>query len=114
MGRVKKSKTKEDPPQEDPPHDDIIFSADDPLAPKGDKELAELYYSPKGYWRGSRAVTKLHEATGRPKKKILEWLEKQPIYQIYKPPPIRKHVLYKTGQATRWQKDLESYMKEAH
>ena len=104
MGRVKKRKTKqeiEDEKKQDHSVDsptgegkvvadniDVkeLFQPGEETQDKNQK-LAEIYYSPRGYWKGRRAVEKLHEATSRPKKEILEWLEKQAIYQIYKPAP---------------------------
>ena len=53
-----------------------------------DEQFSKLYYSADGYWRGKRAIDKLRKATGKPKAAtILHWLERQPAYQIFAPPP---------------------------
>ena len=49
--------------------------------------MEEIYYSPNGYWHGESAVTKLSSKAKVSKKEAREWLSKQPIWQIYLPPP---------------------------
>ena len=52
-----------------------------------DELLSKIYYSPKGYWKGKLAITKLSQASGVSEQKAKEWLSKQPIWQIYLPAP---------------------------
>jgi len=54
-----------------------------------DKKFHDLYYSPKGYWKGASAIRHLSEKTGADKKTALNWLKKQDIWQIYLPAPKR-------------------------
>ena len=54
---------------------------------KMDKEFKRIYYSDDGYWRGKSVVHKLSEASGSMKEEAEKWLLKQPLYQIYLPPP---------------------------
>ncbi len=49
--------------------------------------MDKIYYSPKGYWKGKLAITKLSQAAGVSEQKAKEWLSKQPIWQIYLPAP---------------------------
>lgn len=52
------------------------------------EQLNELYYSPAGYQKGISAANKLHKLIpSLSKKQIQDWLDKQPIYQIYKAKP---------------------------
>ena len=58
-------------------------------------KLQKLYYSPAGYQKGKTAASKLHTkipptasgAAPLTKQEIQYWLDRQPIYQIYKPKP---------------------------
>ena len=52
-----------------------------------DKKFNQTYYSDDGYWRGKSAIQKLSKATGSTKEEAERWLLKQPLYQIYLPPP---------------------------
>lgn len=53
-------------------------------------KLKKLYYSPSGYQRGKTAARKLHEKIPELKRsQIQNWLDRQPIYQIYKAKPKR-------------------------
>ena len=52
-----------------------------------DKKFNQTYYSDEGYWRGKSAIQKLSKATGSTKEEAERWLLKQPLYQIYLPPP---------------------------
>ena len=56
------------------------------------KTLYDLYYSPSGYYRGKSAAQKLHTRVRKqfPEtsvKDVQHWLDRQPVYQIYKPAP---------------------------
>ena len=51
------------------------------------KTLSNIYYSPKGYWKGLSAVEKLTKSSGLTKDKVKAWLGKQAIWQVYLPPP---------------------------
>lgn len=52
------------------------------------EKLQKLYYSPAGYQKGNTASTKLHDKIPElTKKEIQHWLDRQPIYQVYKPKP---------------------------
>ena len=50
-------------------------------------KLSNIYYSPRGYWKGLSAIQKLSKISGLPKDKVKLWLEKQTTYQVYLPPP---------------------------
>ena len=52
-----------------------------------DKKFNQTYYSDDGYWRGKSAIQKLSKATGSTKEEAERWLLKQPLYQLYFPPP---------------------------
>ena len=52
-----------------------------------DKKVNQIYYSDDGYWRGRSAIQKLATASGSTKEEAERWLLKQPLYQIYLPPP---------------------------
>ena len=52
-----------------------------------DKKFKQIYYSDDGYWRGKSAIQKLAKASGLTKEEAERWLLKQPLYQIYLPPP---------------------------
>ena len=52
-----------------------------------DKKFKQIYYSDDGYWRGKSAIQKLSRASGSTKEEAEKWLMKQPLYQIYLPPP---------------------------
>ena len=52
-----------------------------------DKKFKQIYYSDYGYWRGKSAIHKLAKASGSTKEEAEKWLSKQPLYQIYLPPP---------------------------
>ena len=52
-----------------------------------DRKFKQIYYSDDGYWRGKSAIQKLSRASGSPKEEAEKWLMKQPLYQIYLPPP---------------------------
>ena len=49
--------------------------------------MEKIYYSPKGFWKGLPAVEKLSKEAKVSKKKALEFLKKQAVWQIYLPPP---------------------------
>jgi len=51
------------------------------------KKLANVYYSPKGYWRGISAIKKLAAAAKVNEETTKNWLKKQAIWQIYLPAP---------------------------
>ena len=52
-----------------------------------DEKLKRIYYSNDGYWRGKSALNKLSKASCSTKEEAERWLVKQPLYQIYLPPP---------------------------
>ena len=52
-----------------------------------DKKFKQIYYSDDGYWRGKIAIQRLAKALGSTKEEAEKWLLKQPLYQIYLPPP---------------------------
>ena len=54
-----------------------------------EQKLQEIFYSPRGYWKGKHAIKQLSEAAQVPRKITKSWLEKQAIWQIYLPPPKR-------------------------
>lgn len=52
------------------------------------EELKQYYYSPSGYQKGISAARKLHQRFPKISiKDIQHWLNRQPVYQIYKPKP---------------------------
>ena len=51
------------------------------------KRLAKIYYSPKGYWRGSAAIKHLSSAAKVSEEDAKNWLKEQAIWQIYLPAP---------------------------
>ena len=55
---------------------------------KMDKKFNQIYYSDDGYWRGKIAIKSLAKASGSTKEEAERWLLKQPLYQIYLPPPM--------------------------
>ena len=61
-----------------------------------DNKLADLYYSPRGYWKGQSAIKHLTDAIGttmgttETQERVHSWLKKQAIWQIYLPAP--RHV----------------------
>ena len=52
-----------------------------------DKKFEQVYYSDDGYWRGKSAIQKLAKTSGSTKEEAEKWLLKQPLHQIYLPPP---------------------------
>ena len=52
-----------------------------------DKKFKQIYYSDDGYWRGKSAIQKLVKSSSSTKEEAEKWLLKQPLYQIYLPPP---------------------------
>jgi len=50
-------------------------------------KLSKIYYSPKGYWRGTSAIMKLASAAKISEEDAKKWLKKQTIWQIYLPAP---------------------------
>ena len=50
-----------------------------------EERLAEVYYTPEGYWRGRSANPKLAKEAGVGEDVAHEWLTKQAICQIYLP-----------------------------
>ena len=54
---------------------------------KMDKKFKQIHYSDDGYWRGKSVIQKLSRASDSTKDEAEKWLMKQPLYQIYLPPP---------------------------
>ena len=52
---------------------------------KSDRKLADIYYSPRGYWKGLAAIKKLATAAKVTEQQTKDWLKKQAIWQIYLP-----------------------------
>ena len=52
-----------------------------------DDKLADLYYSPRGYWKGQAAIKHLAAAAKVSADVVHSWLKKQAIWQIYLPAP---------------------------
>ena len=52
-----------------------------------DNKLQQIYYSPKGYWRGLAAINKLAAAAKVSEQVAHDWLKRQAIWQIYLPAP---------------------------
>ena len=52
-----------------------------------DKKFNQIYHSDGGYWRGKSAIQKLARSSGSTREGAERWLLKQPLYQIYLPPP---------------------------
>ena len=51
--------------------------------------MEKIYYNPSAYWRGNAAVHKLAKAAKVKPSVAKAWLEKQPIWQIFRSPPKR-------------------------
>ena len=49
--------------------------------------MRKIYYSPKGYWKGYSAVSKLSNVANVSEGEARDWLERQALWQIYLPPP---------------------------
>ena len=49
--------------------------------------MEKIYYSPKGFWRGHSAISKLAKEAKVSQKQALEFLKKQAVWQIYLPAP---------------------------
>ena len=47
-------------------------------------KFKQFYYSNYGHWRGKIAI---HKASGSAKEEAEKWILRQPLYQIYLPPP---------------------------
>ena len=54
---------------------------------ESDRKLADIYYSPRGYWEGLAAIEKLATAAKVTGQQTKDWLKKQAIWQIYLPAP---------------------------
>ena len=52
-----------------------------------ENKLSKIYYSPKGYWKGLSAISKLASEAGISREKARNFLKKQAIWQVYLPPP---------------------------
>ena len=52
-----------------------------------EKQLAKVYYSPKGYWKGIAAFKKLADAASTSEETAKQWLIKLAFWQIYLPAP---------------------------
>ena len=50
-------------------------------------KFKQIYCSNDEYWRGKTAIQKLSKASGSSKEEAEKWLLRQPLYQIYFPPP---------------------------
>ena len=46
---------------------------------KPDKKLSAIYYSPRGYWKGLKAIKKLASAAKVTEQQAKDWLKKQAI-----------------------------------
>ena len=55
-----------------------------------DANVAKIYYSPQGYWKGSAAIKKLAQAAKVSEDAVKKWLINQALWQIYLPAP--KHI----------------------
>lgn len=49
--------------------------------------LSNIYYIPKGYWKGLAAIEKLAEAGNVSEKVDRNWLRKQALWHVYLPAP---------------------------
>ena len=49
--------------------------------------MEKVYYSPKGFWKGQSAVTRLAKEAKVSRKQALEFLKKQAVWQGYLPAP---------------------------
>ena len=52
-----------------------------------DKKFERIYHSDDAYWRGRSTIQKIAKPSGSSKEEAEKWLLKQPLYQIYLPPP---------------------------
>ena len=49
--------------------------------------MENIYYSPKGFWKGHSAIKKLAKEAKVSEKQAFEFLKKQAVWQIYLPAP---------------------------
>ena len=54
-----------------------------------EKKLANVYYRPRGYWKGLSVVKKLAKPSRVSEEAAKAWLEKQALWQVNLPPPRR-------------------------
>ena len=70
---------------------------------ESDRKLADIYYSPRGYWKGLAAIKKLATAAKVTEQQTKDWLKKQAIWQIYLPAPRQEPVcsldVYRLGRS---------------
>ena len=52
-----------------------------------DRKLSNVYYSPRGYWKGFAAIKRLAEAAKVSEDEARTWLKKQALWQVYLPAP---------------------------
>ena len=52
-----------------------------------ESKFRQIYHFNIGYWREKTAIEKLSKASGSTKEEAEKWLMRQPLYQIYLPPP---------------------------
>ena len=68
--------------------------------------LRKIYYSPKGYWKGYSATSKLANAANVGEVEARDWLERQALWQIYLPQP-------KTVPRPHWTVDRPNEIHQA-
>ena len=54
---------------------------------ESDRKLADIYNSPRGYWKGLAAIKKLATAAKVTEQQAKDWLKKQAVWRIYLPAP---------------------------
>ena len=52
-----------------------------------DAKLSNIYYSPKGYWKGLAAIKQLAKEARVSEEAVRAWLTKQALWQVYLPGP---------------------------
>ena len=50
---------------------------------ESNRQLADIYYSPRCYWKGLAAIKKLATAAKVTEQQTKDWLKKQAVWQIY-------------------------------
>ena len=54
-----------------------------------ERRISQIYYSPRGYWKGIAAIQKLAAAARVSETVARAWLKKQALWQVYLPAPRR-------------------------
>ena len=53
------------------------------------EQLSDIYYQPTNLWRGRKAINLLTKETKISKKKVIQWISLQALWQVFLPAPKR-------------------------